>query len=78
MIYLYDLPFNNITTISDLEGPHRLLPHDEEVLIICYNSYELTMTVSYDFGVRLHIRPVHLLRVSLLRVRESNFPGDSL
>ena len=24
------------------------------------------------------IRPVHLLRVSLLRVLESNFPGDSL
>ena len=24
------------------------------------------------------VRPVHLLRVSLLRVLESNFPGDSL
>ena len=24
------------------------------------------------------LRPVHLLRVSLLRVLESNFPGDSL
>ena len=24
------------------------------------------------------IRPVHLLRVSLLRVLESNFPGDPL
>ena len=26
----------------------------------------------------LGIRPVHLLRVVLLRVLESNFPGDSL
>ena len=27
---------------------------------------------------RLAVRPVHLLRVFLLRVLESNFPGDSL
>ena len=27
---------------------------------------------------RLGVRPVHLLRVLLLRVLESNFPGDSL
>ena len=26
----------------------------------------------------LELRPVHLLRVSLLRVLESNFPGDPL
>ena len=26
----------------------------------------------------LKLRPVHLLKVSLLRVLESNFPGDSL
>ena len=25
-----------------------------------------------------HLRPVHMLRVSLLRVLESNFPGDPL
>ena len=28
--------------------------------------------------VRSALRPVHLLRVVLLRVLESNFPGDSL
>ena len=27
---------------------------------------------------RTHVRPVHLLRFVLLRVLESNFPGDSL
>ena len=29
-------------------------------------------------GVTTCLRPVHLLRVFLLRVLESNFPGDSL
>ena len=29
-------------------------------------------------GTRTNIRPVHLLRVVLLRVLESNFPGDPL
>ena len=35
------------------------------------------MSLDVD-GIFIHIRPVHLLRVSLLRVLESNFPGDSL
>ena len=34
--------------------------------------------VGHELALRLSIRPVHLLRVSLLRVLESNFPGDSL
>ena len=29
-------------------------------------------------AAHLYVRPVHLLRVSLLRVLETNFPGDSL
>ena len=31
-----------------------------------------------DEGAKRQLRPVHLLRVLLLRVLESNFPGDSL
>ena len=48
--------------------------------------YEVTLDTA-AFGARplaatlggeVPLRPVHLLRVSLLRVLESNFPGDSL
>ena len=34
-----------------------------------------TITITY---YNHYLRPVHLLRVSLLRVLESNFPGDPL
>ena len=36
------------------------------------------MHVHVDVGTYAEIRPVHLLGVSLLRVLESNFPGDPL
>ena len=38
-------------------------------------------TVKIDWWICIDVclvRPVHLLRVSLLRVLESNFPGDPL
>ena len=38
----------------------------------------LLLPVEPVLSVRTVVRPVHLLRVSLLRVLESNFPGDSL
>ena len=34
-------------------------------------------TIKRGYASHLGIGPVHLLRVSLLRVLESNFPGDS-
>ena len=36
------------------------------------------MVAAYEGAMQGLERPVHLLRVSLLRVLESNFPGDSL
>ena len=38
----------------------------------------LVVKVSAGVRVRVRVRPVHLLRVFLLRVLESNFPGDPL
>ena len=44
---------------------HRIAIHIHIAIVwLCYDNVEL--------------RPVHLLMVSLLRVLESNFPGDSL
>ena len=45
-----------------------------------YNRYVLfgAGSAARACEVNCCIRPVHLLRVSLLRVLESNFPGDSL
>ena len=37
-------------------------------------TYALYCIISYD----LILSPVHLLRLSLLRVLESNFPGDPI
>ena len=53
---------------------------------ICSTAVALRLHMSVNIhiggqgGVRQepYVRPVHLLRVFLLRVLESNFPGDSL
>ena len=42
------------------------------LIILMSNIISITMLML------TRVRPVHLLRVSLLRVRESNFPGDPL
>ena len=45
----------------------------------CINIYECIGTCMYMcVCMCTSVRPVHLLRVSLLRVLESTFPGDSL
>ena len=38
----------------------------------------IVIIIVFSSSITSCLRPVHLLRVSLLRVLESNFPGDSL
>ena len=49
-------------------------------IYVVYNSKHITIALhgAHDLALLLVVRPVHLLRVSLLRVLESNFPEDSL
>ena len=42
------------------------------------HSLRLDRVRAVFFSNQAALRPVHLLRVFLLRVLESNFPGDSL
>ena len=51
-------------------GREREREREREIYIYAYTSLSLWEKVA--------VRPVHLLRISLLRVLESNFPGDSL
>ena len=46
------------------------------ILIIIFIIIRL-IDIIYHLSI-MPLRPVHLLRISLLRVLESNFPGDSL
>ena len=67
-IYLFIYIYNNHTIYIHIfniqEAPQEVRPEGSE-LARC--SLE-----------QMAVRPVHLLRVFLLRVLESNFPGDSL
>ena len=46
-----------------------------QIAIVCHNSL---FWGAINFSRPLWLRPVHLLRVSLLKVLESNFPEDPL
>ena len=50
----------------------------ESVTLLATFEEIVWQTSSVGQVVPPEVRPVHLLRVSLLRVLESNFPGDSL
>ena len=43
--------------------------------IVLYD-HNITQFTIIHYNIIYSLRPVHLLRVSLLRVLESNFPGD--
>ena len=67
--------------ISNCQGlgrknKHEFLKTDRNTITQKYD--EKVRECVYMIYVYICIRPVHLLRVSLLRVLESNFPGDSL
>ena len=49
-------------------------------MITYQSAHRMYAALAADDSARglIAIRPVHLLRVSLLRVLESNFPGDPL
>ena len=47
-------------------------------ILVKYKSHTCDDTKRYHECMPTHLRPVHLFRVFLLRVLESNFPGDPL
>ena len=48
------------------------------MLLLLYGIEQLLLVEIYANVFWVALRPVHLLRVSLLRVLEPIFPGDSL
>ena len=77
----YDVIWYTIVLYNILEILHNTILYYTILLYTILYYYFVELRSSGMWCLRmwsLIIRPVHLLRVFLLRVLESNFPGDSL